>query len=291
MRFEARWILIVVASLFVGRAASAASVTIQAGQTYNLTADMVLNGADTLDANGTVASPCTITGNGHGIIGRSLTGHVKIENCILQGLGGTMETAPAIEITGQGSADLSITGSTFDACGPIRFHVNGSATAAFTNNLLKDNGIAYIQDELVGSMYVPAFYADGGSAATKVFQGNRIYRDAAHFDGVNNWLIGGYGDQFTNVLIGHRGVIRVDGNHVKVVGNFINPQYQITSPDVENLVVGGSDNNPDLVVEHNFLRGGEWVLRECVGEVRYNVIADMNGHAWIKGPHTCNIHH
>ena len=55
--------------------------------------------------------------------------------------------------------------------------------------------------------------------------------------------------------------------------------------------VGGSDNNPDLVVEHNVLRGGEWVLRECVGEVRYNLIADMNGHAWIKGPHTCNIHH
>jgi hypothetical protein len=93
------------------------------------------------------------------------------------------------------------------------------------------------------------------------------------------------------VLIGHRGVIRVRGNHVKVVGNFINPQYPLTSPDVENIVVGSDDPSPDLVMEHNVLRSGEWVLRECQGEVRYNLIADMNGHAWIKGPHDCNVHH
>ncbi len=278
-------------SLLIARPAGAASVTIQAGQTYTLSADVNLNGADNLDASGTVSSPCTIVGNGHGIVGRSLTGHVKIQNCILRGLGGTMETQPAIELTGQGSADLAITGSTFDACGPIRFHVNGSATASFNDNLLQDNGIAFIQDELQGSMYVPAFFANGSSTASKVFQGNRIYRDAAHFSGVDNWLIGGYGDRFSNVIIGHRGVIRVDGNHVKVVGNFIHPQYPLTSPDVENIAVGSSDANPDLIVEHNVLRSGEWVLRECMGEVRYNVIADMNGHAWIKGPHACNVHH
>jgi len=39
------------------------------------------------------------------------------------------------------------------------------------------------------------------------------------------------------------------------------------------------------------LRSGEWVMRECQGEVRYNLVADMNGHAWIKGPHDCNVHH
>jgi len=291
MRVNARVILTLCASLLVGRAAQAASVTIQAGQTYTLSGDLTLSGADTLDANGTVASPCTIVGNGHAIIGNALTGHVKIQNCILQGLGGTQDTQPAIELTAQGSADLTITGSTFDACGSIRLHVNGSATAAFTNNLLKDNGIAYIQDELVGSNYVSAFYANGSSTATKVFQGNRVYRSSVHFDSVNNWLIGGYGDQYSNVIVGHRGIIDASGNHIKVVGNFIHPQYPLTSPDVENLVVSGSGSNPDLVVEHNILRSGEWVMRECVGEVRYNLIADMNGHAWIKGPHTCNVHH
>lgn len=273
-------------------AAEAAPVTIAAGETYTLTADLTLGGADTLDANGTVASPCIIVGNGHAIVAQDLTtGHVAVHNCVFQGLGGDQETSPALDITAGNSADVSITGSTFHVCGSIRLHLNDTATAKFNDNLLEDTGIAYIQDELVGSMYVPAFYANGSSTGTKVFQGNRIYRDAAHFDGVSDWLIGGYGDQFTNVLIGHRGVIRVRGNHVKVVGNFINPQYELTSPDVENIVVGSDDPAPDLVMEHNVLRSGEWVLRECQGEVRYNLIADMNGHAWIKGPHDCNVHH
>jgi len=271
--------------------AAAAPVTIAAGETYTLTADLVLGGADTLDANGTVQSPCVIVGNGHAIVANALTGHVKVQNCVFQGLGGTQETTPALDLTAQDAADVTITGSTFDASGSIRLHLEGTATATFNDNLLKDNGIAYIQDELVGSQYVSAFNADGSSTGTKVFQGNRIYRSSANFDGVQNWLIGGYGDQFSNVLVGHRGVITVRGNHVKVVGNFINPQYPLTSPDVENLVVGSDDPVPDLIVEHNVLRSGEWVLRECQGEVRYNLIADMNGHAWIKGPHDCNVHH
>ena len=271
--------------------AAATSVTIGAGETYMLSSDLVLNGADTLDANGTVDSPCIIVGNGHAIVGNDLTGHVKIQNCLFQALGGTEETTPAMDLTVQDSGDITITGSTFDASGSIRLHLDGEATATFNDNLLKSNGIAYMEDELVGSHYVPAFYANGSSTGVKVFQGNRVYRSSAEFDGVDNWLVGGYGDEFTNVFVGHRGVIRVRGNHVKVVGNFINPQYPLTSPDVENLVVGSDDAAPDLIVEHNVLRSGEWVLRECQGEVRYNVIADMNGHAWIKGPHDCNIHH
>ncbi|HVU00545.1 MAG TPA: MYXO-CTERM sorting domain-containing protein [Polyangiaceae bacterium] len=271
--------------------AQAKSVSIAAGETYTLSADLTLSGGDTLDAAGTPSSPCVIVGNGHAIVANDLTGHVNVVDCVFQGLGGTEESSPALDLTARGTGDVKITGSTFDACGSIRLHMYDTSTATFDDDLLKENGIAYIQDELVGSMYVPAFYADGDSTGDKVFQGNRIYRDAAHFDGVSNWLIGGYGDQFSNVIVGHRGVIRVRGNHVKVVGNFVNPQYELTSPDVENVVVGSDDPSPDLVMEHNVLRSGEWVLRECQGEVRYNVIADMNGHAWIKGPHDCNVHH
>jgi hypothetical protein len=278
--------------LLVPVRALAAPVTIAAGATYSLdSGDLVLSGADTLDANGTPQNPCTIVGNGHAIVAHALTAHVKITNCILRGLGGSTEASPALDLTAQSGGDVTITGSTFDASGSIRLHLNGTATATFNDNLLEDNGIAYIQDELAGSHYVPAFNADGSSTGNKVFQGNRIYRSSANFDGVSNWLIGGYGDEFSNVLVGHRGVITVRGNHVKVVGNFINPQYPLASPDVENLVVGSDDGSPDLVVEHNVLRSGEWVLRECQGEVRYNLIADMNGHAWIKGPHDCNVHH
>lgn len=292
MRTTLAWLSMVAATFFFHRAAGATAVVIAAGETRTLDADLVLHGADTLDANGTAASPCTIVGNGHSIVATGLTAHIKIQSCVLTGLGGPLQSSPpALDLSAQGSADITIVGSTFDATGNVSFHMSGQATATVNDNLFAANGIAYIQDELVGSMYIPAFSADGSSTGTKVFQGNRIYRSSAQFDGVTNWLIGGYGDPYSNVLVGHRGVIRVRGNHVKVVGNFIHPQYPLTSPDVENITVGSDDASPDLVVEHNVLRSGEWVLRECQGEVRYNLIADMNGHAWIKGPHDCNLHH
>src|SRR5689334_9551092 len=165
--------------LLVPVRALAAPVTIAAGATYSLdSGDLVLNGADTLDANGTAQNPCTIVGNGHAIVAHALTAHVKITNCILRGLGGTMETSPALDLTAEGTGDVTITGSTFDASGSIRLHLNGTATATFNDNLLKDNGIAYIEDELVGSHYVSAFNADGSSTGNKVFQGNRIYRSS-----------------------------------------------------------------------------------------------------------------
>ena len=95
MRFRGRSMVIACALLLAARAAEAASVTIQAGQTYSLgPGDLVLTGPDTLDANGTVDSPCVIVGNGHAIVANALTGHVKIQNCILQGLGGTTRDYP-----------------------------------------------------------------------------------------------------------------------------------------------------------------------------------------------------
>src|SRR5215831_1758681 len=142
LRFIVSSSVIAALIVFGSPSARAAPVTIAAGQTYTLSADLVVSGADTLDANGTVSSPCTVVGNGHAIVARSLTGHVNIQNCVLTGLGGTQTTTPAMDITVQGSGNVTINGSTFDASGTIQFHVNGSATASFTNNLLKDNGIA-----------------------------------------------------------------------------------------------------------------------------------------------------
>ena len=93
--------------IFVAGAAGAAPVTIAAGQTYTLSADLTLSGADTLDANGTPSSPCIIVGNGHAIVTKILTGHLKIQNCKFQGLGGTMETSPALDLTAQDGADVT----------------------------------------------------------------------------------------------------------------------------------------------------------------------------------------
>src|SRR5262249_46323819 len=69
----------------VARTAGATTVTIGAGETYTLDADLVLHGADTLDANGTPQSPCTIVGNGHSIVANGLTAHIKVQNCVFTG--------------------------------------------------------------------------------------------------------------------------------------------------------------------------------------------------------------
>jgi hypothetical protein len=41
-----------------------------------------------------VDSPCIIVGNEHAIIGNDLTGHFKIQNCLLQALGGGSRRDP-----------------------------------------------------------------------------------------------------------------------------------------------------------------------------------------------------
>lgn len=272
-------------------AAYANDVIIQPGQTYDLSTDLSLSGGDTLEARGTPDNPCVIVGHGHRILGRGLTGHVTIRGCVVRGAGGADEAAAALDVTAEGGGHVAIESTIFDASGSVRLHLHGQSTARVTGCVFRENGVASIQDELVGSRYVAAFHADGASTGEKVFQGNSVMRSGVTFEGVTGWLIGGWRDQDSNVLVGHRGALRVRGDHVKVVGNFINPQYPLRSPDVENLVVDGPEDAHDLVVEHNVLRGGEWVLRACRGEVRYNVIADMNGHAWIKGPTECAIHH
>ena len=97
--------------LLVPVRALAAPITIATGATYSLdSGDLVLNGADALDANGTAQNPCTIVGNGHAIVAHGLTAHVKITNCILRGLGGSMETSPALDLTAQGGGDVTIPG-------------------------------------------------------------------------------------------------------------------------------------------------------------------------------------
>ena len=79
---------------------AAAPVTIAAGETYTLTGDLTLSGADTLDANGTVQSPCIIVGNGHAIVGQGRD-HTVVE----VGVGGRVVGLVGVAVTEQVDAD------------------------------------------------------------------------------------------------------------------------------------------------------------------------------------------
>src|SRR5262249_2649546 len=58
---------------------------------------------------------------------------------------------------------------------------------------------------------------------------------------------------------------------------------------VHTLQVVGSSG---LVVEHNVLRHGQWVVRGLSGQFRYNLVLDADGHNFIIGPTAgTHIHH
>src|SRR5262249_2594868 len=49
--------------------------------------------------------------------------------------------------------------------------------------------------------------------------------------------------------------------------------------------------SPNLVVEHNIIRHGQWVVRGLTGEFRDNLVLDADGHNFIIGPtEQCHIH-
>ena len=45
------------------------------------------------------------------------------------------------------------------------------------------------------------------------------------------------------------------------------------------------------VLEHNVIRDGEWIVQFAEGEVRYNVICDINDHDLMRNGSTGKVHH
>jgi hypothetical protein len=112
------------------------------------------------------------------------------------------------------------------------------------------------------------------------------------FDATSNWLIGGEKVADANIITGPRGSISIHiSTNMTVRGNYIHtdiPSFRYSQ--VHTLLV--QSPCPGLVVEHNVLRHGQWVVRGLTGEFRYNLVLDADGHNFIIGPraHT-HIHH
>jgi hypothetical protein len=76
-----------------------------------------------------------------------------------------------------------------------------------------------------------------------------------------------------------------------VRGNYLHteiPSYRWSQ--VHTLAVGAPC--PGLVVEHNVIRHGQWVVRGLAGDFRYNLVLDADAHNFIVGPTAgTHIHH
>lgn len=265
--------------------AQAASKTIEAGQTLTLTEDMVLAGDDSLVISGTADKHVSVVGKSFRITTKDKwAGKIKISFCDFKDLG--TDKAEAMKINMDGKADVAIDNSVFDACGAIYLNTGGESTVQFRNNTLMENCLvpaARIREQSRAS-----FQAEGGGTGAKVFAGNRVYKCINIFSG-RNWTIGGDKDEDSNFLIGTRCGLTLSGRNCRVAMNYIHTLYENGSSQVANIEAGQGENQ---VIENNVLHQGEWVVRSLTGELRNNVILDMNGHNWVIGPRAnAKIHH
>lgn len=270
------------------RPAGAESETVAAGKTLTLDADRVLRRDDVLEVLGTAEAPCNIVGNGHAIRSEgNWTGRLRLSHAVIKGLG--TEKQDGIRVAASGKGDISIEGCTFDACSSVSINNADSSTAKFRNNVVLENSLVPVTN--LPSESRAFFTAGGASKARKLFQGNRIHKSWCEFTGAN-WLIGGDTDAEGNILIGVRTSIHVYRCADTVVrGNYVHveiPSFKWSQ--VANLAVVAPC--PNLVVEHNIFRHGQWVVRGLAGQFRYNLVLDADAHNWIIGPAAgTHIHH
>jgi hypothetical protein len=265
-----------------GSGSPAASLTLEA--------DLVLTGDDVLDLGG---GPCRIEGHGFRI--RSLApwrGHLWLHDCTLADLGS--EQLPSIELSMVESAWTTIEGCTFDASGRIWLENNDDSTTNFRRNTILDN--ALLAEPALRDEAEPIFLAQGWNGrGQKIFAGNRVLKGFVRFGQAAHWLIGGSSDQDSNVIIGRRGGIELGGNDFTVRGNYVHDIF-VTTPDTptgnQESALAVFYETTGVLVEHNLLRKGHWVVRGITGEFRYNALIDPGGSGWLQQPfEDTKIHH
>jgi hypothetical protein len=270
--------------------AAAGSRTLKSGEIVGISEDLVLSGDEVLEVNGTAEKHCRLDGNCQQIkTTADWRGHIKISYCEFRGLGSAK--TPALDLTANGDGDkILIENSEFHACGAVHLTNNDTSATVFRNNTIHANSMVPVTN--LPSESPPGFWARGKSSAAKFFQGNRIGKSVVLFENTRNWLIGGEKDEDANILFGMRASLSLHGSSDMVIrGNYIHTEIpSFRWSQVHTLAVSSSGSG--LVVEHNILRHGQWVVRGLAGEFRYNLVLDADAHNFIVGPTAgTHIHH
>lgn len=277
----------------------ATTIVVEAGQTHELQADLVLEGDDVLEIRGTSQRPCTLVGNRHRIrSGSKWTGSLKINHCTLRELGGLPKRTaeglisgpgiPAIELQVGGQGRIAVEHCTFDSCSAIHLRNDEASTTDFRQNTILENTVVAISKDIGNSG--DCFTATGNSREPKCFQGNLITRGKVDIRGAN-WLIGGDRDADSNLFIGLRIGIVADGEGTVVRGNYFHLLMPINAEFPYWSQVSVFTTGRAVVGEHNIIRDGEWIVRFVEGEFRYNVISDIVDHDLMQNGSAGRIHH
>ena len=281
-----------VAALIAPATAGATDYTYGPGDTLTLTANLELQPGDNFIAQGTVDNPCVVAGGGFTITAiYGWAGTFTMSNCQVSMLG-TASTA-ALEITQGGTNTFTLQGTTFDASGYIHVTAGPSAQVQIIGNtILATTLVPVVMTSLADS--VAAITLDGyGNSNMKLFQGNLILRSFVHMQSTGGWLFGGDNPGEGNIISGQRGGIFIEnGTDIRVVGNYLHVLGPLDGwNQVKNFSAGGSG----ILVEHNVMRGGNWLLDIGADiEIRYNLFADSYDRPWLlleEGDANENIHH
>lgn len=278
--------LVFAASAGLAVPAVASSQTLAAGAALHLTEDLVLSGLDTLQINGTPEQHCTITAtSGARIVSDSTwAGSARMSHCDFKNVGPA--TSEALKLRATGSNSIAIAHCTFDACGQVRLIAAAAGTFDFRANIIRESCLVTV-NHLRGDCR-PSVLGECHGSGKKVFAGNRVSKALCDFSG-DNLLIGGDRDEDSNFLIGMRCGLTLAGGRIHVARNYIHTLYENGWSQVANIEAGQPAH---ALIEDNILHMGEWVVRSLTGELRNNVILDMNGHNWVIGPKAnAKIHH
>lgn len=255
-----------------------------------LDADVVLTGSDSFEPS---AEPCVIDGRGHSI--RSVepwNGHVWLHDCRLVGLG--TEATPSLDLTMDEGAWTRVERCTFDGSGRVRVNNAADSTTTFSENTLMSN--ALLAEPPLRDDAEPVFLAEGwDGTGSKVFRGNKILKGFVEFGKATHWLIGGDTAADSNVLVGRRAGIVLWGSDFTVRGNYVHDVF-VTSADQplgnQESALSVVYETTGVLVEHNVLRKGHWVVRGIAGEFRYNAVLDPGSSGWLQQPfEDTKVHH
>lgn len=271
-------------------AAPAASRILKAGQNLAIGEEFTLSGEDVLEVIGTPEQRCRIDANGQTIkTSNDWTGTIKIVHSDIRGLGKPNRLAFDVKTRDSGDR-IVIEHCDFHACGAIHVSNEGQSATVFCHNKILDNSMVPVTN--LPSESPAIFVASGTSPAPKKFQGNFISRSVVQFDNTRNWLIGGDRDEESNVFIGMRASLSIHrSDDCTVRGNYLHTEIpSFRWSQVHTIAVVAPCNN--LVIEHNVIRHGQWVIRGLQGQFRYNLVLDADGHNFIIGPQrNTHIHH